>query len=162
MKALHTAYAGTTPASIMIAERDLLNLVMEPEESILAWSTRVQDEAGTFEDISGQKVPVYKRLQILTDGLPESFDAVVAVTLSKLEDEGALTWSSAVSILTKQEQRMQRTTRSALIAFKAAAAHQNGSNTRNPVIFPPRKPEHKYTVCPKCAKLGHSDEDCRS
>ena len=138
--------------SILTLRRRFFRMVMQPNESAMAWIARVRAQA--FE-LSQTPYPVIDIdiILVITDGLPPSFNPVVtaldALTTSELTIKNVQTRVISHQVLLDREQQKDRSEDTTASSVAFAAAFKRPS-TSGPLI------------CYNCGGHGHIASKCPS
>lgn len=151
LRVLLKAYRKFDFACRIIAFEQFLSLKMTQDQSIMDWCTSVIVAADEYQWTGGRKLEKLELVAKFRDGLCDQFKEtshlLALQDISKPNEEPDV-FDFAVKLRDSIEAQTRRWP-------------QQASESSNPP-FPPKNPAHKYTVCQRCAKIGHIAIDCRS
>lgn len=145
-------YRLTDLASRSLAFEKFLALRMKEDQTILEWCATVVDHANAYVWAGGRQLEDVELVTKFRRGLCQKYrETSNLIALQDFDKPDAKVTIHSFAIRLRNCLRLLR-------QFDSKEAMS--SISRPP--FPPKNPVHKYTVCQKCAKIGHIAIDCRS
>lgn len=133
------------------AHEKFLTLRIEDHQDIMSWCSTVEDFADAYTWAGGRKLEEIELIAKFRQGLRDRYRGTMPILelASAVPSEELKMFDYAISF---------RNFISSLRSFDDHDTANRASRER----FPPKNPLHKYSVCQKCAKIGHIAIDCRS